>query len=67
MKLNGKLVFKGTNRHEFDCYRGRAMDPASRERDILTMTPTSMPTLLALSEFQLYLCTLRPLWTLCHR
>ena len=38
MKLNGKrIVFKGTNRHEFDCYRGRAMDPASFEQDILTM------------------------------
>lgn len=38
MKLNGKrIVFKGTNRHEFDCYRGRAMDPASFEQDIITM------------------------------
>lgn len=38
MKLNGKrIVFKGTNRHEFDCYRGRAMDPASFEKDIIIM------------------------------
>lgn len=38
MKLNGKrIVFKGTNRHEFDCYRGRAIDPATFEQDIITM------------------------------
>lgn len=38
MKLNGKrIVFKGTNRHEFDCYRGRAIDPAEIEKDIIVM------------------------------
>ncbi|MGN0958853.1 MAG: glycoside hydrolase family 2 TIM barrel-domain containing protein [Selenomonas bovis] len=38
MKLNGKrIVFKGVNRHEFDCDRGRAVDPASIERDIIEM------------------------------
>ena len=38
MKLNGKrIVFKGVNRHEFDCYSGRAMDPSLIERDIITM------------------------------
>jgi len=38
MLLNGKrIVFKGVNRHEFDCWRGRAMDPAAFERDIREM------------------------------
>ena len=38
MKLNGKrIVFKGTNRHEFDCDRGRAIDPAAIEQDIILM------------------------------
>lgn len=38
MKINGeRIVFKGTNRHEFDCYSGRAMDPALFEQDIITM------------------------------
>jgi len=38
MKINGKrIVFKGVNRHEFDCWRGRAMNPADFERDIQTM------------------------------
>ena len=38
MKLNGKrIVFKGTNRHEFDCYSGRAADPAEIEKDIIIM------------------------------
>ena len=38
MKINGqRIVFKGVNRHEFDCYSGRAMDPASFEQDIITM------------------------------
>ena len=38
MKINGqRIVFKGTNRHEFDCYRGRAMEQASFEQDIITM------------------------------
>ena len=38
MKINGqRIVFKGVNRHEFDCYRGRAMDPAAFEQDVITM------------------------------
>ena len=38
MKINGqRIVFKGVNRHEFDCYRGRAMNPAEFEQDIITM------------------------------
>ena len=38
MKINGKrIVFKGVNRHEFDCYRGRAADPKEIEKDIITM------------------------------
>ena len=38
MKINGqRIVFKGTNRHEFDCYRGRAMEQACFEQDIITM------------------------------
>ena len=38
MKINGKrIVFKGVNRHEFDCYNGRAMDPSSFEKDIREM------------------------------
>lgn len=38
MKLNGKrIVFKGTNRHEFDCYSGRAADPSEIEKDIIVM------------------------------
>ncbi len=38
LKINGqRIVFKGVNRHEFDCYSGRAMDPASFEQDIITM------------------------------
>lgn len=38
MKINGKrIVFKGTNRHEFDCYRGRAIDAAEIEQDIILM------------------------------
>lgn len=38
MKINGKrIVFKGTNRHEFDCYRGRAINPAEIEKDIILM------------------------------
>ncbi len=38
MKLNGKrIVFKGTNRHEFDCYSGRACDQKLIEQDIITM------------------------------
>ncbi|ERL25141.1 glycoside hydrolase family 2 TIM barrel-domain containing protein [Mitsuokella sp. oral taxon 131] len=38
MKINGKrIVFKGVNRHEFDCYNGRAMNPALFEQDIREM------------------------------
>lgn len=38
MRINGKrIVFKGTNRHEFDCYRGRAIDPSEIEADIIIM------------------------------
>ena len=38
MKLNGqRIVFKGTNRHEFDCYSGRACDQKLIEQDIITM------------------------------
>ena len=38
MKINGKrIVFKGVNRHEFDCDNGRAADPATFERDIREM------------------------------
>lgn len=38
MKINGKrIVFKGVNRHEFDCYRGRAMNPEDFEQDIVNM------------------------------
>ncbi len=38
MKLNGqRIVFKGVNRHEFDCYSGRACDSKVIEQDIITM------------------------------
>ena len=38
MKINGKrIIFKGVNRHEFDCYNGRAFDPALIEQDIIVM------------------------------
>lgn len=38
IKINGKrIVFKGVNRHEFDCYNGRAINPADIERDIIEM------------------------------
>ncbi|SDF95890.1 beta-galactosidase [Selenomonas sp. WCT3] len=38
MKINGKrIVFKGVNRHEFDCRRGRAMNPEDFEQDIVNM------------------------------
>lgn len=38
MKINGqRIVFKGTNRHEFDCYKGRACDPATIKQDIILM------------------------------
>lgn len=36
--LNGKkLLFNGVNYHEFDCERGRSIDPQQVERDIITM------------------------------
>ncbi|MBR1729068.1 MAG: DUF4981 domain-containing protein [Selenomonadaceae bacterium] len=38
MKINGKrIIFKGVNRHEFDCFNGRAFDPSMIEQDIITM------------------------------
>ena len=38
MKINGKrIVFKGVNRHEFDCYNGRACNPADLEKDIIAL------------------------------
>ena len=38
MQINGKrIVFKGVNRHEFDCDHGRAMDPALFEQDIIAL------------------------------
>ena len=38
IKINGKrIVFKGVNRHEFDCYNGRACNPADLERDIINL------------------------------
>ena len=38
IKINGKrIVFKGVNRHEFDCYNGRACNPADLEKDIINL------------------------------
>ena len=38
MQLSGKrIVFKGVNRHEFDCDHGRAMDPALFEQDLIAL------------------------------
>lgn len=38
IKVNGKrVVFKGVNRHEFDCYNGRACNPADLEKDIIAL------------------------------
>ena len=38
MKINGeRIVFKGVNRHEFDCYSGRAVNPETFEHDIREM------------------------------
>ncbi len=38
MLLNGKrIVFKGVNRHEFNCHTGRVPDYAAVEKDIITM------------------------------
>ncbi len=46
VKVNGKrVVFKGVNRHEFDCDRGRALDLASIERDIALMKQNNINAL----------------------
>ena len=46
MKINGKrIVFKGTNRHEFDCYSGRASDPKLIEQDIIEMKKNNINAL----------------------
>ena len=46
MKLNGRrIVFKGTNRHEFDCYSGRACDLKLIEQDIITMKQNNINAL----------------------
>ena len=38
LKLNGKrIVFKGVNRHEFSSDRGRCIDEAITEKDLITM------------------------------
>ena len=38
MKINGKrIVFKGVNRHEFDCYHGRAVPEEKIEHDLVIM------------------------------
>lgn len=38
IKINGKrIVFRGVNRHEFDCYNGRAFDATEIEKDIIEM------------------------------
>ena len=38
MQINGKrIVFKGVNRHEFDCDHGRAMDPALFAQDLIAL------------------------------
>lgn len=38
MCLNGKrIVFRGVNRHEFSCDRGRVPDPLETERDLFLM------------------------------
>ncbi len=38
MKINGKrIVFKGTNRHEFDPYNGRAIPVEEIEKDLIIM------------------------------
>ncbi|MEW9700751.1 glycoside hydrolase family 2 TIM barrel-domain containing protein [Paenibacillus sp. SI8] len=38
MRINGeRIVFKGVNRHEFDCERGRSVDAASMLADVLLM------------------------------
>lgn len=38
MKINGKrIVFKGVNRHEFDCYHGRAIPTKKIARDLEIM------------------------------
>ena len=46
MKINGeRIVFKGVNRHEFDCDRGRAIDPREIEKDIITMKKSNINAL----------------------
>ena len=38
IKINGKrIIFKGVNRHEFDCFNGRACNPADLEKDIIAL------------------------------
>jgi len=38
MQINGqRIMFRGVNRHEFDCERGRSVDEASMLTDILLM------------------------------
>lgn len=46
MCINGRrIVFNGVNRHEFDCYRGRAIDPDSIEKDIKLMKANNINAL----------------------
>ena len=46
MKINGKrIIFKGVNRHEFDCYNGRAFDPSMIEKDIIVMKQNNINAL----------------------
>ncbi|MBQ7704433.1 MAG: DUF4981 domain-containing protein [Selenomonadaceae bacterium] len=46
MKINGKrIVFKGVNRHEFDCYNGRACNPADLEKDIVNLKKNNINAL----------------------
>ena len=46
IKINGKrIVFKGVNRHEFNCYSGRACDPADLEKDIINLKKNNINAL----------------------
>ena len=46
LKINGKrIIFKGVNRHEFDCYNGRAFSPAMIEQDIIVMKKNNINAL----------------------
>ncbi len=46
VKVNGKrVVFKGVNRHEFDCDRGRALDQSKIEADIRLMKQNNINAL----------------------